>query len=288
VRMTSLTLGSIVALLVLGVIASFINQQLLMPKAESLETLNAQLNGNPHDFFGFARRGRLKMANGRYHEAEIDLTRAIELSPHNNHDWYHWRAICYVRMNQQDRALADLDKAISLWPNDPLPYVDRGIVQERKGKLLEALEMFDTAILKLEQPNRFTSACPISRPDSYRCYINKAECLLRLKRFDAAVDPATKAIEYSDDYFDPYYLRGLAYFYSKNAGEALNDLNKALMLSPSNPKVLMARAQVHAAMRNYARAMSDMDEAVSLAPKNKMLKTTRAWIKKRQEESGQL
>lgn len=89
----------------------------------------------------------------RYQQAVDDTTRAIQLSD-GRPRYYFERAQCLMALQQDDRAVADFDKYISMakldvpptYGRDHLCYEKRGWIKYRQGKLDEALADLNQAL----------------------------------------------------------------------------------------------------------------------------------------------
>jgi serine/threonine protein kinase/tetratricopeptide (TPR) repeat protein len=88
-------------------------------------------------------------------------------------------------------------------------------------------------------------------------------------RTDGAPNPGFEAaILINPDFADAYLARGEKKFSNGKPG-AIDDLNKALNLSPSKPleaETLRARARLYAASRLYKKAIADLSKVVELGP----------------------
>jgi Putative Zn-dependent protease, contains TPR repeats len=65
----------------------------------------------PNESDGYAARGAIYLAKGECAEAVKELNRAVEIEPDYS-SAYFYRANCYYRTGDFDRAVADYDEAI--------------------------------------------------------------------------------------------------------------------------------------------------------------------------------
>ena len=94
----------------------------------------------------------------------------------------------------------------------------------------------------------------------------QAERALRLRKFDDAVNLATKAIEQKPETAEPYVIRASANAALKRLRQAITDLTKAIERDP-RPTTYMFRGQVNSELDEHAAALADFDRALELDPK---------------------
>jgi tetratricopeptide (TPR) repeat protein len=93
----------------------------------------------------YRERGIASYRSGDLAQAIAELDEAIRLDPDNAQD-YNIRANAWDEMGVFDRALADYDEAIRINPNNPAVFHDRGIMWQHEGELDKALVDLDRAI----------------------------------------------------------------------------------------------------------------------------------------------
>jgi len=98
----------------------------------------------------------------------------------------------------------------------------------KEGKLEEAYEKYDSAI-KLDPLNATTAS---------KLYFNKSAVAIKMKKYDFAINDATKAIELDKEYTKAYQRRAQCYMETDKWDEALADLNKAKELDSNDNEIL--------------------------------------------------
>jgi len=97
---------------------------------EALADYNRAIAVDPAFALAFSNRGNLYVALKRLDEAVTDLSRAIELDP-SNAETFYTRAMAYRAKHQFEKAIPDLDKYIALNPGNNRyladGYLNRGI-----------------------------------------------------------------------------------------------------------------------------------------------------------------
>jgi tetratricopeptide (TPR) repeat protein len=67
---------------------------------------------------------------------------------------------------------------------------------------------------------------------------------------------------------EDYYERGKAKALSQNYREAIEDLNKALILNQRHANALLERGKARAEVREFKEAVADFTKVIALQPKN--------------------
>ena len=95
---------------------------------------------------GRARQPRRDVRRkGEPERAVADLNRALDLDPNDASAWYN-RGIAYDDLGDRDHAIADYTRAIRLEPNDALYYNNRGNSLIGKNDYEHAMADYDRAI----------------------------------------------------------------------------------------------------------------------------------------------
>ncbi len=95
-------------------------------------------------------RGNVHYDAARYKEAVPEFTEAIRLNPQFASAFYN-RASCYWMLDENDRAIADLDIAIALNPVDGEALVLRGEAYAHKGDHDKAAKDFTSAAVSVDE-----------------------------------------------------------------------------------------------------------------------------------------
>ena len=152
-----------------------------------------------------------------------------------------------------DGALAALDRAVSLNPNDGYSLYERGLTWLAKSDYNRALADFN-AVLKL-QPN--TWGALDERGNAYR---GRGQYDLAIADYNAAIAlyPNGAAI-----YFD----RGQAHALKRDSGLAIADFDRALQMQPGVEAYLYARCMIRAAAAiELDKALTDCNRAMQINP----------------------
>jgi tetratricopeptide (TPR) repeat protein len=112
---------------------------------------------------------------------------------------YVYRALAYFFGRDFDRAIADLDKAIALYPNDPKTYNNRAAIYHEKGKhesavadLTKAIEINPNAVYFANRGRLYSEMGQVDRAtaDYAAAMALKQNDAIALDPNDAAVNPS--------------------------------------------------------------------------------------------------
>ncbi|MEE4300743.1 MAG: tetratricopeptide repeat protein [Pseudomonadales bacterium] len=145
---------------------------------------------------------------------------------------------CFQSALSGDDSLPAIELCTAALLNDPLApqdraatYVNRGILQSRRGRHQDAYDDFSRA---LEMERALVHAL-----------INRGNVLVRMKRYDEALTDYDRAVFYSEGR-DPlvFFNRSLAYENLGRGAEAREDLVRAVQLDPESPAYREALAAI--------------------------------------------
>jgi tetratricopeptide (TPR) repeat protein/predicted aspartyl protease len=224
-----------------------------------------------------ARRGSALAARRDFGPALADLSKAIELSPHEA-EFYYQRAETYSASGQADRALADYNRVLTL-KQDFLPaYIPRAEIELAKDDM-------PAAVADLEAVDRLA-------PKQADLRFMLAELYLRIGRMPAAIQQFSLWIQNHPD--DSRMLAARAGRCLSSALEnqdlalALSDCNAALRSvdkkSQQYSDLFVDRGLVHLRQGNYDRAIADFNDAFKMTPKNARALYARAVAESRKNE----
>ena len=165
---------------------------------------------------------------------------------------YAQRAWSFHRMGDDPRAMADLDRALALDPND-------GDALSTRGTLYFAAGDFPRALADLNGAVR-------ARPYSASVWNNRGTALLAVGRYDESISDFGRAIELRPRFAEAYLNRALAHGVKKEFARAIPDLDRAIAYDPENPKAFLWRGAAMVALGDAERGIRDYDRAISLAP----------------------
>lgn len=158
---------------------------------------------------------------------------------------YNYRGYAYRRKGDNNRALTDIDEAISINPGYALAYSNRGYLHASMGNRDKAIRDYDEAV-RLE-------------PSNPLFYYVRGQTHASGGNLDQAINDFNRAIELRPGEAAGYKERGRAYALKGEHARAVSDFDRALSINPQ-----LADAQK---LRDESRArLSGSQSASNTAP----------------------
>lgn len=102
-------------------------------------------------------QAKKQMAAFEWHRAIETLQRGLDAGEKRKEIWY-CMSVCWLKLEQPEKALDVIEKALSNWPDDATLLSERGVIYFHLGKKSLALLDMDMAIeLEPENPYRYSS-----------------------------------------------------------------------------------------------------------------------------------
>ncbi|NDV79098.1 tetratricopeptide repeat protein [Dysgonomonas sp. 511] len=202
--------------------------------------------GNPNNIMLMVNLGTIQRQLGKYDEALISYTVAVERYPENSFV-RHNRAALYCEMNKFGEALMDYNTILLYDENDVEALYRRGLIHLSIKDIFHAEDDFEKiikiddknlnaqmgliAIMKLrslwKEAEEAYSDLIYKNKSNGSLYYNRAECYLQLKRLARAQDDIAKAINLGYDKAEVYILRGQLRLEQYDKERAKEDFLKA-------------------------------------------------------------
>ncbi len=216
-------------------------------------------------------QSQLHTALGQYERAQTEIEHALEIDP--KHDFALVRlAVIQIKREEDEAALATLDRALSLAPDSKWAWLWKGyILAQDRETTAQAREAYAQAIAI---DPRFDLA-----------YYNRGWTWLRVRpqEYAKAREDFEQALRIKPDYKEALYGLGMVYGYQDRYGIAERYLSQALEIDDMFLTAWKWRGIVREEMGEYEAALEDFSQAVDLDPSNASLYTRRGRIYQRME-----
>jgi tetratricopeptide (TPR) repeat protein len=179
---------------------------------------------------------------------------------------YYYRGVAYVRLNNDNMARKELEKAISRDKKAVEPRLELAELLVRNKDPKGAMEQVNT-ILTADDKN---AAAYVVRSKIYKTQLD----------YPNAINDLSKTILIDPQNPEYYLMRGIYYQEFNQHSNAINDFSKYITLKPDNPDAFYARAKSYEEIMNFEKAMDDYKKISDLSefdPRaRKMLKNAQA------------
>lgn len=181
--------------------------------------------------------------------ARDDFRRAIEIDQRMA---YHVRGPLHLLLKENERALADLGRAIQLNPREPTAYLTRAnlLMTEPMPKVEEGLNDCDRAI-------------GLSPRDPLAYRLRALGHVLK-KDYEAALADCNRALELDPEDVQAYTLRAEAHLARKDMKQVIVDATAALHLEGTEAKASALRALAYSSEGQHEKAQADIERASQL------------------------
>jgi len=197
---------------------------------------------------GFYTGAVEKYNQNDYEGAILDFTNYIALKPDNT--GFYGRAICYVNLNEIQKALSDLSKSLHENPSHIESLQARVYIYEQQNRFQDAVSDYNRIIAL--------------QPDSAANYTNKAKNLYQLKQYDEAIVCLNESLKLKPD--DPYcyYLLGYSQQKKGNTEDAIANYTKVIQYAPDAPDGYFKRAMLNNKNHGLSAAIDDFNKVIEL------------------------
>lgn len=206
--------------------------------------------------------GSKLMEEKQFLEAIVEFNKAIELDAVYI-DAYLSRAQAYEKVNKQDQALKDYEKAASIASNDVNILYNAGRINYKTDHYEKALSYLSEAVLL--DDNHFQAL-------QYKSFAH-----IKLKQFKKALIAIDKAIAIEKTYVC-YYTRGVANDSLKKYSQAIGDYNTAISLNQNFDKAYFALAKAYVSDKQLDKASETAEHVVSKFPNEAASYETRSLV----------
>lgn len=258
---------------------------------EALLCLNNVISKFPRYYLGYMNKGTVLFALKRYQSALDAFNKSIELSSiegdGQNADLHFNKANCLFSLDRFEEALKSYKRASSIDPSDHVFLLRIGDCLRELKKFKESVVEYKAAlrinpeeeecyfhignILKNEiedysEAMKYFNKLILIDPDNSCPMLNKADCLMKLQKWEKAVQFYDKAFETIsrgfvnvDDKccksrYDIQFNKSVCFYNLKKNEPALDCVNKCIQLHPNDIHLYVQKRIILLAMKKFEEA----------------------------------
>ncbi|MEM6366035.1 MAG: tetratricopeptide repeat protein [Planctomycetota bacterium] len=248
-----------------------------------LADLNSAIDVFPENIDALRERAGMKLKAGEIDSAVADLRTVLELDPTNqqiataavqqlvdldraddavqllsqsieaqpSEGLYRLRAILHRMLDDDEKAFADLNKALAMQPKDPVALLQRAEIALSRGDVQAAKQDLKAATDITPEVESVDQALAV------RCYIAVEEGRVA----DAITDMKTLVERNPDDVARQMQLANL-YLQDDRPRQAIEALSDVLQNDARNVPILRTRGDAYLAVGEHAKAIEDYETAL--------------------------
>ncbi|QSV71128.1 MAG: tetratricopeptide repeat protein [Aphanizomenon flos-aquae KM1D3_PB] len=215
---------------------------------EAIQAFDAAIKQKPEFIhLAYYGKGLALGSSGKYPEAITAFEQAVQFQPDFVPAWYYLS----IESNQLDKALAAINKAIQLQPNNPNLYNEKLAVLRDLKRYREAAAAINKAI-ELSPRAAF--------------YYNRGNVRDDLGDKQGAIEDYNQAIKFNPNLAQPYYNRGNVRNELGDKQGAIEDYNQAIKINPNDAQAYNNRGFVRAELGDKQGAIDDYNQAIKINP----------------------
>jgi tetratricopeptide (TPR) repeat protein len=202
-------------------------------------------------------RAALLLNVGRVDDAQTDIDEALARDPSSGLV-YALRAVIAVAQNDNERALADAERAVELAPGSVPPKIALSYAQQANFQLEAAR---DTLLEAVDE-----------QPQDGLAWARLAELWLALGYRSRALEAAGRAAELSPDLGLPHTVQGFAALAAFRPVTAKDAFEQAIRLNSADPIAHFGLGLAEIRQSNLKKGRREIEIAVGLDPNNALLR----------------
>ena len=191
----------------------------------------------------------------------FSLTTPVNVIAGMSVDEYQTKFLKYIDDREYEQALKTIDEAISIYPKNAENYNLRGMAHMKLHEYEKSVTDSSLAIQLLTSQNK-------SDPNISSYYINRSQAYIDLNQVVAAIDDLKTAIKIYPDHCQLYY--NLAVIDADKLDDykaALENINIAINLDPSQISYYRLRGHIYDALGMFEKAEAEFKEIIARVPK---------------------
>lgn len=166
-------------------------------------------------------------------------------------------AIDFLRQNEPDKAIVDLNNALKLDSANSSIYFHLGRAYMQKKDYQKSIDSYNQAIA--------------INPQKANTYYNRGNAYYYLKKYKQAISDYNKAITINSKFYPAYYNRGITYHDLKDYQKAIADYSQSIAINHTLINAYKYRGDAYKAIGEIEKANADFAKVKELeAEKNKI------------------
>lgn len=209
-----------------------VNDRMFEPPASDLAKINARLGSLPPPLTAWIRGAGEALAKGDLRAAQAVLGNALALAPRQP-DVLRLYGLLLARVGNFPAAIANLEAALRVAPDDAMGYWQYAQVCEDRGDVATAFRLRESAVKRL--------------PESPLAWGDLGEHLVRKQKPEQALEPLERASRLAPDYAPVQLKLGAALVACGRAGEGAAAIRRAIAIEPAFGAAWLALADIKTA-----------------------------------------
>lgn len=151
-----------------------------------------------------------------------------------------------------DSARTIYQQLLAVFPTHSDAWHMLGVITAQSGDPIFALELISKAIE--------------ASPSNLSAYVSRGNLMLRLKRYQNAIDSYDRALAIKPDYAEMYFNRGIALYKFQQYFAAIDSFERAIAYAPQVAESYINRGLVLFDLKQYQTAIDSFDHAIAIKP----------------------
>ncbi len=194
--------------------------------------------------FAFHKAGELVKAEALY--------KAILQAEPEHFDALHMLGVVHLQTGRKEEALRLIDLAVTINPQAPIAFNNRGNALQSLDRYQDALASYDKALAL--------------KSDYDEALKNRADVLKALGRYDEALVFYGKALDINSRFAEAYNNRGILLQALGRFADALESFDRAVALKPGNAEALNNRGDALRMLLRHEEALASYKQALAVNP----------------------
>ena len=205
-----------------------------------------------------ANRGNVLFDEGQLSDAAAAYERATALRPDLAEAWIGKGNVLAASARHRE-AIAAFEQAAKLRPDLAEAWVGCGAALSHAGNPDIAVSAFNNALAAYQSALK-------ARPNQIESWLGCAQVLLKLKRYDEALEASTRAVRLDPRNPNALHSRGGILYAMRRPTDALKVFDDALRLNSALADVWAGRGTVLNELRRFDEAGAAFDKALAIKP----------------------